>query len=59
MSMVNHVCWKELTEQVCLHCYEVITYPDELVLELPQKNPGSAYDELHLKYFAANYDNIN
>jgi len=35
MSMVNHVFWKELTEQVGLHCYAVITYPDQLVLEPP------------------------
>ena len=44
MSVVNHVCWKELTEQVGLHCYAVVTYPDELVLEPPPKKcSGSAY----------------
>jgi len=29
---------------IALHCYAVITYPDELVPERPLKNPGSVYE---------------
>jgi len=31
-----------------LHWYAVSTHPDKLVLEPPQKNPGSAYATLFL-----------
>jgi len=30
-------------EELGLHCYTVSTHPDELVLEPPLKNHGSAY----------------
>jgi len=42
--VINRVL-KKLPEQMGLHCYAVSIHRDELVLEPPLKNPGSAYGD--------------